>query len=254
MISTFRMAALTAVYLGSGMGWALAEDSGAVIRPVAKTPDPAPVTVQLPAAESFRAAGVINPDLACPNGIVPKAEIIGMIRREAARQGADVKLALAVAERESQYGQQNNSSAGARGPMQLTPGTATAYGVRDICDPGQNIQGGVSYLRDLNKEFGGNIYLILAAYNAGPASVYKAGGVPAIAETVNYVARVSNVYFGFPNRLSRKGKIRTSEGPVVVTASSEEAGAQVTAQDLGEKAKPPAGDRWIGGSVLYVGD
>ena len=129
-----------------------------------------------------------------------------LVRAEAAKQGVDEKLALAIALQESRFGVELNSPKGARGPMQLMPATAAMYGVTDICNPVQNVRGGVSYLKDLGAAFQGNMMLVAAAYNAGPERVYQAQGVPAISETVRYVASVTNSYYGLKTLSARKGK------------------------------------------------
>jgi soluble lytic murein transglycosylase-like protein len=83
------------------------------------------------------------------------------------------------------------SPKGARGLMQLMPGTARQYGVTDSFDPLQNIRGGARYLRDLLDLFGGNVELALAAYNAGPRSVVDARmRIPPYRETLAYVPAV----------------------------------------------------------------
>jgi soluble lytic murein transglycosylase-like protein len=69
------------------------------------------------------------------------------------------------------------------------PGTARAIGV-DPNDPRANLEGGARYLRMQLDEFGGDIEKALAAYNAGPARVKSADGIPAIRETRNYVAAI----------------------------------------------------------------
>jgi len=93
----------------------------------------------------------------------------------AAKYGVDPSLAVAV-HRQEYNPDQWVSSAGARGPMQLMPGTARELGV-DPDDPQQNIDGGVRYLGQMLKAFGGDQVLALAAYNAGPGRV-KAGTLP----------------------------------------------------------------------------
>jgi soluble lytic murein transglycosylase-like protein len=82
------------------------------------------------------------------------------------------------------------SPKGATGVMQLMPATARQYGVRDIRDVSENIEGAARFLRHLMTKYGGSIPLVLAAYNAGERAVDRAGGrVPNIAETRAYVRR-----------------------------------------------------------------
>lgn len=101
----------------------------------------------------------------------------------------DPKLIEAVAWRESRFRPEARSDKGAIGVMQLMPGTARDLGV-DPFDPAQNIRGGAMYLRRMLSEFGGDVRLALAAYNAGPAAVRKHGGVPPYAETQAYVSSI----------------------------------------------------------------
>ncbi|PAX09029.1 lytic transglycosylase domain-containing protein [Sphingomonas lenta] len=81
------------------------------------------------------------------------------------------------------------SRAGAAGLAQLMPGTAVDLGVTDRFDPVQSIEGGARYLRQMLDRFG-SVSLALAAYNAGPGAVAKAGGIPGNRETPVYVSRV----------------------------------------------------------------
>lgn len=81
------------------------------------------------------------------------------------------------------------SPVGARGLAQLMPGTARQLGVNPD-DPHANLEGGARYLREQLDRFGGNVEKALAAYNAGPGRVLKAGGIPRIRETQNYVAAI----------------------------------------------------------------
>jgi soluble lytic murein transglycosylase-like protein len=174
-------------------------------------------------------------------------EIQKLVRSEASAQGVDEKLALAISMQESRHGRDLNSPAGARGPMQLMPGTAAQYGVEDICDPTQNIRGGVHYLKDLTAQFQGNIMLTAAAYNAGAEAVFKARGVPSFAETVRYVAAVTNFYFGLDALSKRRGRLtRTARND-----AAPPAGPALVA-DVRDASGASAKLNWIGGSVLYV--
>jgi soluble lytic murein transglycosylase-like protein len=101
----------------------------------------------------------------------------------------DPRLVEAVAWRESRFRQSARSNRGARGVMQLMPGTARDLGV-DAGDMAQNIRGGTLYLRQMLGQFGGDVKLALAAYNAGPAAVRRHGGVPPYAETQAYVTAI----------------------------------------------------------------
>lgn len=104
-------------------------------------------------------------------------------------------LVHAVITAESAYDPNAVSHAGAVGLMQLMPGTAERYGVRNRKDPLANVAGGTRYLRDLLKMFDNNLVLALAAYNAGENAVIKYGNkIPPYEETQTYVQRVLKFY------------------------------------------------------------
>jgi soluble lytic murein transglycosylase-like protein len=97
-------------------------------------------------------------------------------------------LLLAVARVESRVDQTARSGRGAQGLLQVLPSTAAALGL-DAASPRTNVLAGARYLRQLLVRFGSSD-LALAAYNAGPAAVARAGGAPS-GETVTYVANVN---------------------------------------------------------------
>lgn len=107
----------------------------------------------------------------------------------AAKYDISPTLLEAVVWQESRWNPQAVSPVGARGLAQLMPGTARMMGV-DPNDPHANLEGGAKYLRLQLDAFDGDIERALAAYNAGPARVIRAGGIPPIRETQNYVAAI----------------------------------------------------------------
>jgi soluble lytic murein transglycosylase-like protein len=113
-----------------------------------------------------------------------------LIEKAAAKYGVDPALVKGLIDAESDFDATAVSAAGAKGLMQLMDGTAASLGVSDSFDPAQNIDGGVRFLSSLLDRYGGDVEMALAAYNAGPGAVDKAGGVPDIAETQVYVPRV----------------------------------------------------------------
>lgn len=127
-------------------------------------------------------------------GSVPRASnsLDTIIRGASERWGVDPVLVKAVIKAESNFDPEAVSRAGARGLMQLMPGTARLMGVKDIHDPTENVEGGVRYLRRLLKNFNWDVTLALAAYNAGETAVRKYGGIPPFKETITFVKRVLN--------------------------------------------------------------
>jgi Zn-finger nucleic acid-binding protein len=124
-----------------------------------------------------------------------------LIRAGGQRWGVDPYLIFCVMEQESRFNVRALSPKGAQGLMQLMPGTAARFGVRNSFDPQQNIMGGTRYLKQLLEQFGGRVDLVLASYNAGEGAVMKYGGnVPPYRETRDYVRRIGARY-GQPNSI-----------------------------------------------------
>ena len=120
---------------------------------------------------------------------VAKTEVLQAIRETSDNLQISDRLIEAVAWQESRLNQTALSPKGARGVMQLMPGTASQLGV-EAGDLKDNIRGGAAYLKQLLGQFDNDLVLTLAAYNAGPGAVQKYGGVPPYRETKAYVAAI----------------------------------------------------------------
>jgi len=123
------------------------------------------------------------------------AEIDKYVDEMAKKHNVDPELIRAVIAAESGYNPSATSRKGAQGLMQLMPGTAQQLGVRDAYNAKQNLDAGVRYLRALLDKYNGDLDKALAAYNAGEGAVERAGGVPNIPETKDYVRRITDRYF-----------------------------------------------------------
>ncbi len=141
--------------------------------------------IREPVAARSAAAG-LRPDLAAPT----QAEMREMLAHAGVQHRVDADLLASVVRAESGGQIKAVSRTGARGLMQLMPGTADAMGVKDAFVPAQNIDGGSAYLDCLLTRYHDDMALALAAYNAGPGAVDRYHGVPPFRETRAYVARV----------------------------------------------------------------
>lgn len=120
-----------------------------------------------------------------------------LIKQNGARHGVDPYLIFCVMEQESHFNARVVSPKGARGLMQLMPGTGARFGVRNPFSPAENIAGGTRYLKQLMNKFSGRVDLVLASYNAGEGAVVKFGSrVPPYRETRDYVRKISYRYHG----------------------------------------------------------
>ena len=118
-----------------------------------------------------------------------------LVEKVAREHSLDQALLQAMIATESGFDPHAVSRKGAIGLMQLMPETARRYGVRNLYDPAENIQGGAKYLRDLMRKFNNDLSLTLAAYNAGEDAIIQYGNrIPPYHETLQYVPRVLTLY------------------------------------------------------------
>jgi soluble lytic murein transglycosylase-like protein len=121
----------------------------------------------------------------------PPAGIAEAVDRISASHSLPPQLVHSVIKVESNYNPSAVSPKGAQGIMQLMPATARRFGVANVFDPVENIEGGARYLKYLLDLYGGDYRLALAAYNAGEGAVEKYGSVPPYPETRNYLIQVN---------------------------------------------------------------
>jgi soluble lytic murein transglycosylase-like protein len=124
----------------------------------------------------------------------PVQDVHELLLHAGAQHDIDVDLLASVVKAESGGRTNAVSRTGARGLMQLMPGTAQQMGVSDAFRPDQNIAGGTAYLDQMLIRYHDDLSLALAAYNAGPAAVDRYHGIPPYAETRAYVARVEREF------------------------------------------------------------
>jgi soluble lytic murein transglycosylase-like protein len=153
----------------------LSRQSIASIETLPDPPQPPPTPVALPTTASTE-------------------DVHELLAKAGAQHNIDIELLASVVKAESGGRANAVSRTGARGLMQLMPGTAQQLGVGDAFRPDQNIAGGSAYLDQLLTRYKDNLSLALAAYNAGPAAVDRYHGIPPYRETIAYVARVEREF------------------------------------------------------------
>jgi len=135
----------------------------------------------------------INPSLG--GFTTGNSDVDNFIIESGKRNSVDPLLLYSIMHQESTFKARAISPKGARGLMQLMPPTASRFGVTNIWDPKQNIEGGARYMRFLLDLFSGDVRLALAGYNAGEGAVLKYGyQVPPYSETREYVRRIAQRY------------------------------------------------------------
>jgi soluble lytic murein transglycosylase-like protein len=122
-------------------------------------------------------------------------QIDSAIEQAAAKHNVDANLVRSVIKVESNFNPNAVSRKGAMGLMQLMPSTARQLNVTNPFDPEQNVDAGVRHLKKLLENYGGDVKLTLAAYNAGAGAVARSAGIPRYSETRNYVRRITDLYY-----------------------------------------------------------
>jgi soluble lytic murein transglycosylase-like protein len=153
-----------------------------------------------------------------PEAAKPAKSTIQIVSEASEKHGVDSDFIHSVIKQESAGNANAVSRTGARGLMQLMPGTASQLGVHDSFSPEQNVHGGTLYLKELLQRYNGDAIKALAAYNAGPGAVDHYKGVPPYRETRQYVQRVVRDY-----NKSKQGKAKSTDKPNPAAAPSESA-------------------------------
>ena len=147
--------------------------------------------VALPAAMAWPAPAAVPSPASPPScQALADAEVNALASQAGQSEGLAAELLRAVMRQESSFYPCAVSRRGAMGLMQLMPTTAAQFGVQDPFDPKENVGAGARFLKQLLARYGGDLALALGAYNAGPAKVDEAGGVPPLAETQDYVRKI----------------------------------------------------------------
>jgi len=197
------------LYLGAG------EDNYIEFAPreiagVEQVPDPPPVPAT--AEEPATASSAADPE-ASPGAKLSPADLREMLAKAGNEHNLDVDLLASLVKAESGGNARAVSRAGARGLMQLMPGTAAELGVEDSFMPDQNVRGGSAYLDALLTRYHDQMALALAAYNAGPAAVDKYNGIPPYRETRAYVAWVIHEF-------NRRVKAREAQAKQTIASAA----------------------------------
>jgi soluble lytic murein transglycosylase-like protein len=187
----------------------------------AKTQEPTGKAAQK-VAGSAAATAASKPAATASSRPTTPQELDQIVQTTAERHRVDPRLVRAVIATESNWNATAVSTKGAQGLMQLNPDTAQELGVADAFDPAQNVDGGVRYLGMMLDRYNGDVHKALAAYNAGPGAVDRSGGIPRIAETRNYVQKVTSAYIGGTGL-----RPRTVEAPMQIYRAVEADGRVV---------------------------
>ncbi len=162
----------------------------------------------------------INPSLG--GFTTGNSDLDNFIVESGRRNSVDPLLLYSIMHQESSFKPRAMSYKGARGLMQLMPPTAARFGVTNIWDPKQNIEGGARYMRFLLDLFSGDVRLALAAYNAGEGAVLKYDyNVPPYSETQEYVRRIGRRYSMIRDPLAATNANHMTSGQLVAVQQKD---------------------------------
>ena len=137
----------------------------------------------------------VEPGEAAPSlSLIDSKNFDYLISEFAKKYEIEFALIKAMIRAESGFNPNAISRKGAKGLMQLMPGTALRMNVSNVFNPKENIEGGVRYFKYLLSLFNNDLRLSLAAYNAGENIVAQLGTIPPYRETVDYVRKVLSFY------------------------------------------------------------
>jgi soluble lytic murein transglycosylase-like protein len=205
-----------------------------------------PVASPAAVVQTIGTAGGATP---CPKAkAMTPEDARALVSRIAAEERFSPDFTLAVAKNESHFDAIALSDKGAFGLLQLMPDTARRFKV-DLCDPADNVRGGVRYLQALTTRYRNPLYIV-AAYNAGEDAVDKNRGVPPYPETVRFVAQVINDFYAWPSP-SATASPRSREKSVAAADLIEpsQAGSPTETKPAAHLRDPA---QWSDGFVMHV--
>jgi soluble lytic murein transglycosylase-like protein len=177
-----------------------------------------------------------------PVPVNPRLPLSEVVASASAAYHLDPDLVNSVIHAESGFNARAVSPKGARGLMQLMPGTANQLGVADAFDPQANVTGGSRYLRELLERYNFDLVKALAAYNAGPKRVEQYRGVPPFRETHAYVARIVHEYNTKKIAQEKAAKLKrvSSSAPSQVPSKVPSKAPRKTANNIRRALEPAA--------------
>ena len=200
--------------------------------------DPSSGFVDVPSEEivSIERQEIPLPPPAAP-AAATREDVDRFVNSASDQHQVDPDLIRSVIKAESGYNPRAVSPKGAQGLMQLMPQTATQLGVKNAFSPGENIDGGTRYLRDLLVLYNNDMAKALAAYNAGPQRVAQYNGVPPYRETHAYVAKVIKDFNR--TKLAQRAAAKQNTQSAAAPAKTQKKAAETAPQAKSQKQTAP---------------